>query len=1169
MPRTILVVILLTLPALLSAQVLINEVQSSNLETYRDEDGDFVDWIELFNASADTVELGGWWLSDDADDPYRWSFPDLSLPPDSMLLVMASGKNRRLWIPHWETEIDRGKVWRYLEGLEAPPSDWMLPEFNDSAWSEGPSGFGNGDGDDSTFINADAITCYVRCFFDIADLSIVEAMLMHVDYDDGYVAYLNGVELARRNLGYPGEEVFFDTTCDLEHEATLYRGLWPDFQLFVDPTSPLQEGSNLLAIEVHNEEPWNDMSLIPFLSMGLSEAPTDPKGLSEELGEFLPFLHAEFAIDSDGESILLTRPSGALEDRVDLPALPIDHSYGRYPDGREDWLIYPAPTPKRSNDGSGAPEIAAAPEFSAESGYYSEELYFWLTSPSPDAVIYYTHDGTTPTDSSLLYQHAVYISGNKAVMARAFEEGKLPSPVVSKSFIFDEPSTLPMITLVSDERNIWDDEEGFYVLGEEYDPEWPYFGANFWEDWEKPFHLDYVLPDGSLGFGMELGLKIHGGYSRAFSQKSLRLVPRGGYGQSTIDYPLFEERELSSFKRLILRNSGNEWPGTVLRDALAQRITEVAGLERQASTPVRVYLNALYWGIYNLRERLDRFYLADHFGVDPDNLDIIEFRDEAQEGSADDYLAMLDYIETNGLVDSLHYEFVETQMDVENYASYCIFEIYVGNTDWPGGNIKFWRTRVPASRWRWLLYDLDVSLGYWEDYDFDTLAWATDPSGWGEQNQPWATFLLRSLLENAEWRSRFVNRYADYLNSVLRPDHFSALLDSFAARIDAEIPTHMERWDRDYQFWLDELAVVSEFIQERPGVAREHLRENLELGEDWRLTLSMDPPGAGSVILEGIEVDSLWSGDYFLGTPVRLEARAAPGFRFAGWSDEMLSDSLAVVDALGDSSLVARFELDAASRLVINEINYHGPDAGDPGDWIEIYNPTPVKIDLEGWSLKDGDDLHVFSLPEDSYIQSGSYLIFCEDLSLFTQAFPEVTNIFGDLGFGFSGNGEAVRFYDAQDRLIDRVDYEDGPPWPPLADGFGPTLELIHPDLDNSLPESWASSAAPLGTPGTRNSAFDPVAVDTPAPGALEFAAPWPNPFNPTASLRFALPEATRARLDIFDLQGRRLATLLDGELEAGFHEIRWDAGDRASGVYFARLRAGNRSLSRKLLLLK
>lgn len=1169
MPRTILVILLLALPALLSAQLLINEVQSSNLETYRDEDGDFEDWIELINAGADTVNLGGWWLSDDTGDPYRWSFPDLPLPPDSMLLVMASGKDRLLWVPHWETEIDRGAMWRYFEGLEAPPEGWMLPEFSDTTWSEGPSGFGNGDGDDATFINADAITCYVRCWFGVEDLHHVVALLMHVDYDDGYVAYLNGVEVARRNLGYPGEELFFDTTCDLEHEAGLYRGLWPDFQLFPDPVSLLQADENLLALEVHNEEPWNDMSLIPFLTLGLSESPMDPKGLSADLTDFLPFLHTDFAIDSDGESILLTRPNGALEDRVDLPALPIDYSYGRFPDGAEDWLIFPEPTPKRPNDGNGAPEIAAAPEFSAESGYYSDELYVWLTSPSPDAVIYYTHDSTVPTDSSLLYQHAIYLSGNKAVRARAFEEGKLPSPIVSKSYIFDEPSVLPMVSLISDKVNIWDEVEGFYVLGDEYDPEWPFFGANFWEDWEKPFHLDYVLPDGTLGFGMELGLKIHGGYSRAFSQKSLRLIPRGGYGQPTIDYPLFEERELSSFKRLILRNSGNEWPGTVMRDALAQRITDVAGLERQASTPVRVYMNALYWGIYNLRERLDRFYLADHFGVDPDNLDIIEFRDEVQEGNADDYLAMLDYIEANSLADSAHFEYVKSQMDVDNYAAYCIFEIYLGNTDWPGGNIKFWRTREPVSRWRWLLYDLDVCLGFWEDYQFDTLSWATDANGWGEQNQPWATFLLRNLLRNTDWRKRFVNRYADYLNSVLRPEHFGALMDSLTFRIEPEIPLHMERWDRDTQYWHDQLAVVAEFIQERPAWAREHLREKFSLGDDWRLTLAMDPPGAGSIELEGIEVDTLWSGDYFLGTTVRLEARAAPGFRFAGWSDPALEDSLALVWALGDSSLTAHFELDAPSRMVINEINYHGPDSGDPGDWIEIHNPTPVDVHVDGWALKDGDDLHVFTLPEETVINSGSYLIFCEDLALFTEAFPDLSNVFGDLGFGFSGNGEAVRLFDASGNLVDRVDYEDGPPWPPLADGFGPTLELIHPELDNSLPESWASSVAPLGTPGERNSAFDAVGVDSEAPSVFEFEAPWPNPFNPSVALRFALPEAGRVRLDIFDLQGRRLETLLDGHHDSGRHEVRWDAEGRASGVYFARLQAGDQSLSHKLLLLK
>ncbi len=1168
MRRTALLLCLL-LPALLQAQVFFNELQSSNLETYRDEDGDFEDWIELYNAGPDAIDLDGWWLSDDSTNPYQWNFPRVLLPSDSLLMVMASGKDRRLWYPHWETIIDRGHPWFYFEGYEEPPANWMMPEFDDSEWLTGPSGFGSGDGDDATFVNVNVVSCYIRTTFRIEDLDVISALLMHVDYDDGFIAYLNGVEIARENLGHPGEAVFFDTTCDLEHEAGLYRGLWPAYYFFTDPESWLIEGQNVLAIEVHNEEVWNDMTLIPFLTFGMETPPYEPKGLSDDLRNFLPFLHTNFSISSGGESLLLTRPNGALEDQVDLPELSIDFSYGRYPAGEDNWLIYPQPSPAAANDSTGAAAIADPPEFTADSGYYSGELWLWLSSPSPEAEIRYTYDSTEPTDSSRLYTQPIYVNGNKALRARCYEPGKLPSAIVTRSYIFDEPSTLPVISLISDPANIWDEETGFYVLGDEYDPEWPYFGANFWEDWERPFHLDLILPDGSWPLDIDLGLKIHGGYSRAFSQKSLRLIPRGGYGQGSIDFPIFEELDLASFDRLILRNSGNEWPGTVLRDALAQRITDIAKLDRQAAQPVRVYMNALYWGIYNVRERLDRFYLRDHHGVDPENLDLIEFRDEVIEGDADAYLAMLDYIENNGLVDPNDYNYIKSQMDVDNHAAYCIFEIYLGNTDWPGGNIKFWRTREPQSRWRWLLYDLDVGLGFWEDYSYDTLAWATSSSGWGEQNQPWATFLLRSLLENQEYREAFINRYADYLNSTLRPESFGAILNDFTSRIDAEIPFHMDRWSHDYQYWLDEVAVVSEFIQERPSHAREHIRSNMNLGDDWELTLSIAPEGAGIIHLEGISVDSLWTGDYFLGNPVRLRAEATAGYQFLAWSDSALSDSFVSIDALGDSALIALFEIDAAARLVINEINYHGPDTGDPGDWIEIYNPTPSKIDVTGWILRDGDDGHGFTLPDESFVESGGYLLLCENLPSFRAVFPDVENVFGDLGFGFSGNGEAVRLYDSGGRLIDRVDYDDGPPWPPLADGFGPTLELIHPYLDNSLAENWASSPILLGSPGARNAAFDPIDVDEELPLALNFATPWPNPFNPRVTLSFALPHSGPARIDIYDLRGRKLESLFAGVLDAGRHEFSWNAEGRASGLYFARLRFGAQVLTQKLMLLK
>jgi hypothetical protein len=1152
------------------AQLLFNELQSSNLETLRDEEGDFGDWIELYNSGPDSFPLGGWWLSDKEADPYRWSFPEITLAPDSLLLIMASGKDRRIWLPHWETIIDRGDIWRYRDGLEAPEVDWREPDFNDSGWAEGPSGFGSGDGDDSTFINVTAISCFIRKTFTVEDLVSIEAVLFHVDYDDAYVAYLNGEEIARGNIGNPGEIPEFDALADSHHEARLVRGLWPDLIVFEEAESLLVQGENTLAIEVHNARGWDDMSLIPFLSLGLRTPPEEARGLSEDLLEYLPYLHTNFSIDSDGEDIFLTSPEGATGDTVSLPALPLDYSRGRSPDEESTWLIYPTPTPDAPNGMDGATLFADPPEFSEESGYYSEDFFVWLSTSSPNAEIRYTHDSSEPCDTSRLFTIPIYVEGNKAVRARCFEDGKLPSPIVSRSFIFDGPSELPLISLISDSKHVFDEETGFYVIGNDYDPEWPYFGANFWEDWERPFHVDYILPDGSLGFTMELGMKIHGGYSRAFSQKSLRMIPRGGYGQDRIDYALFAEKNISSFKRIILRNSGSEWPRTVMRDALAHRVAAGMDLDRQAYEPAVVFLNGQYWGIYNIREKVGRYYLEENHGVDPDNIDLLEFRDEVIQGDASHYLSMLDYIETNGLEDSLHYEYIQTQMEVDNFAAYTIFEIFTGNTDWPGGNVKFWRPRTPEGRWRWLLFDLDVGLGFWEDASYDTFAWATDDNGWGEQNAPWSTFLLRNLLENSDFRTRYVNRYADYLNDRFRSDHYLALMDNLAAGIEPEISKHMERWGLDYEHWLDEMNVMATFIEERPAYAREHLRNNLALGPNWRLDLDIDPPGSGSIRLEGLEVDSLWSGDYFLGNPVRMRAIPAMGFRFAEWSDSELVSELALVDAIGDSSLTAHFEPDITARVVINEINYHGLAENDPEDWVEIYNPTPIDLDLSSWRFSDGDDAHVFVFPEDLWLESGHYLVICENLAAFAQLFPNVQAPLGNLGFGFSGAGEALRLYDDADRLIDRVEYDDAPPWPLEADGFGATLELLHPDLDNALAESWAASIQLLGTPGARNSAFDPVAADeAPIPQVLEFTRPWPNPFNPTVNLRFGLPENARARLDIYDLRGRHVASLHEGALEAGFHDFQWRAGKMASGVYFVHLQVAEYALTRKILLLK
>ncbi len=158
--------------------------------------------------------------------------------------------------------------------------------------------------------------------------------------------------------------------------------------------------------------------------------------------------------------------------------------------------------------------------------------------------------------------------------------------------------------------------------------------------------------------------------------------------------------------------------------------------------------------------------------------------------------------------------------------------------------------------------------------------------------------------------------------------------------------------------------------------------------------------------------------------------------------------------------------------IMINEINYNSSDDFDSKDWIEVYNNSLDTIDISLWIIKDKDDDHIYTIPNNTTINPKGYLVFLSDISTFSARFPDVENYLGDLGFSLSGGGDAVRIYDNFEYLVDIVEYEDSAPWPLNADGNGATLELIHPLRDNSKSNSWNNSIG-NGTPGIINSIFD------------------------------------------------------------------------------------------------
>ena len=348
-------------------QVFINELMASNSITIPDEDGDYSDWIELYNPLTESIELTGYGLSDDLSNPFKWIFPAVTLLPQNHLLVFASDKNRTKYIKHWEAVISWGDIWKYKLGTSEPPINWKNLGFNDQAWQLGPSGFGYGDNDDSTLVPNTIPTVYIRKTFTVEEVTNITSAILHVDYDDAFVAYINGIEIARANIGTVNIPPAYNQYASTYLEPVIVFGGKPEPIVIPNIQSLLQNGENVLAIQVHNSSTTSsDLTLIPFLSLGMNVIPSNPRPVNPVISLPNKYLHTNFKLSADGESLVLTDPQGNLVDQISFPTLRSDISFGRIPDGENSWLLFSEATPGKINSTNGFNGITSEPEISRQ-----------------------------------------------------------------------------------------------------------------------------------------------------------------------------------------------------------------------------------------------------------------------------------------------------------------------------------------------------------------------------------------------------------------------------------------------------------------------------------------------------------------------------------------------------------------------------------------------------------------------------------------------------------------------------------------------------------------------------------------------------------------------------------------------------------------------------------
>lgn len=669
------------------------------------------------------------------------------------------------------------------------------------------------------------------------------------------------------------------------------------------------------------------------------------------------------------------------------------------------------------------------------SGFYNKSISLLLETNRKDALIYYSTDGSIPSKKSEKYSGPLYFSKTVNLQAIAIDKKGKKSELLTRIYLIAEPNTnFPIINLTVNPSALFDNRSGLFKKGNNASSEHPYYGANYYSKREIPCYMEFIeSPDTSgkraLVFSGKLGFSIFGGVSRVFPQKSIALYARSNYGPSYITHQVFPELKYQKYKRLVLRNSGSDYGETHFRDAFITSMGKQMGLDVQAYRPALVYINGRYWGILNIREKLSKFYFEQHYDIGRDSIDLLENRFYEKAGSRKHYQKMQAFMGKNDLSVQENFDKVAQMMDVDNFMEYQIIQIYIDNQD-AGGNVKFWRPQKPDGKWRWVLFDTDFGFGHYSKggYKFNTLKMFTASDGPVWPCPPWSTFNLRMLLKNEDFKTKFISRFCDRLNSTFEGRAVIARIDSMAARIKPELPRHWKRWELNPKDWEFRVNQMKEFALKRPAFMRYFLQKMFpEIGEEVQVFIDID--GAGKIILnEVVDIKKAFKGYYFQN--LRIELKAEPYFDnlFSHWEIngqkagnnrrlELGFDS----EKINIKAVFVKGISKDVNKMIINEISCRDSNSGD---WIEFYNNSNTDLNVKGWTVID-ESKNSFVFP-DVVIPAKDYLVVCKEEEKFRKMFPDKINFIGKLGFGLGAKRDRIEVYDGLGLPIDSVSYNVG-----------------------------------------------------------------------------------------------------------------------------------------------
>ena len=678
-------------------------------------------------------------------------------------------------------------------------------------------------------------------------------------------------------------------------------------------------------------------------------------------------LHPNFKLtQTDNEWILISNTLGTIVDSIKIVRLTkSNHSVGRSTNGAIDWKLFTTPTPNANNTGA-VNFYTPTPVMSLASGFYPGAQSVTLTCSDPAATIRYTTDGSVPVNTSTLYTGPIAINATTMLRARAFSV-ELTSFTASATFFINVNHTVPVVSiagagtgslasLLAGNANL--NPQGFFELFEE--------NGTFVDKGEGEFNK-------------------HGNDSWAYPQRGLDFIMKDQFGYNgDIDHQIFPNKTRDEFQRIILKpGASDNYPfengGAHIRDAFVHTLSQKAGLKMDERTwrPCVLYVNGQYWGVYELREKVDDHDFTNYYAdQDEYNLQYLKtwggtWQEYGAPNALTDWNALRNYIASNNMGNAANFTYVDGQLNWESLVDYFVINSYIVNQDWLNWNTSWWRGLNPLGdkkRWRYTLWDMDASFGHYINYTGvpDVTANADpcnvenlpNPGGQGH------TDILQKLInENPIVEQYYITRYIDLVNTYFSCTYMNQLLDSMLNEIIPEMPGHVARWGGTMAGWNNNVQDLKDFIDARCLALEQGLIDCYTLSGPYAVTFNVSPPLAGEIKVNSSWAPTYpWNTEYFGGISTNVIAKANPGFVFDRWTYTTGPMSLAITEDTNGINIMGPENITAV--FIVDNPDLDG-DGITNSDETTIYGTDPNNPDSDGDGINDGVEVASGSDPLD------------------------------------------------------------------------------------------------------------------------------------------------------------------------------------------------------------